>query len=281
MDKLLITVAPCIPPYAVAALPSGSQPPLDLSPEGIAAEVVRAANAGANVVHLHVWDERGQPTQDLGAFRRTLALIRQGCDIVIEGSTGGVNTLTPAQRCVSLQTDIEMASLNPGSVNYDRGVYVNSPEDIAFWAQEMHRRRIKPDAAIFEAGMIANTLALVERGWIDPPLLFSFVLGQPGAMPASPKNLLFLSESIPEGSHWAVAGHGGAGLPMSTLAMVMGGHARAGFEDNPYYRPGERATSNAQLIERLVRLARELGREIASPVEARRMLGLSKLPGAR
>jgi 3-keto-5-aminohexanoate cleavage enzyme len=269
MDKLLITVAPCIPPYAAQSLP-----PLDLSPEGIAAEVARAAAAGANVAHLHVWDERGQPTQDLGAFRRTLALIRERCDIVIEGSTGGVNTLTASERCVSLQADIEMASLNPGSVNYDRGVYVNSPDDIAFWAQEMHRRRIKADVAIFEAGMIANALALVERGWLAPPLLFSFVLGQPGALPAGAKNLLFLSESIPVGSHWGVAGHGSAGLQMSALAMVMGGHARAGFEDSPYYRPGELAASNAQLIERLVRLAHELGREVATPGEAREMLGL-------
>jgi len=274
MDKLLITVAPCIPPYALAALPSSGRPPLDLSPEGIAQEVVRACEAGANVTHLHVWDERGQPTQDLAAFRRTLALIRERCDIVIEGSTGGVNTLTPAQRCVSLQADIEMASLNPGSVNYDKGVYVNSPEDIAFWAREMHLRNIKADAAIFEAGMIANTLALAERGLLASPLLFSFVLGQPGAMPATPRNLCFLSESIPPGAHWGVAGHGGADLPMSTLAMVMGGHVRAGFEDNPYYRSGELAASNAQLIERLARLARELGREIATPAEARQMLGL-------
>lgn len=274
MDKLLITVAPCIPPYAVAALPPSDLPLLDLSPEGIAMEVVRACNAGANVVHLHVWDEHGQPTQDLSAFRRTLALIRERCDIVIEGSTGGVNTLTSAERCVSLQADIEMASLNPGSVNYDRGVYVNSPSDVAFWAQEMHRRQIKADAAIFEVGMIANTLALAERGWIAPPLLFSFVLGQPGAMPATPRNLLFLSESIPAGSHWGAAGHEGADLRMSTLAVAMGGHARAGFEDSPYYRPGELATSNARLIERLARLARELGREIATPNEARQMLGL-------
>lgn len=282
MDKLLITVAPCIPPYAVAALPPSGLPPLDLSPEGIAAEVARAASAGANVAHLHVWDERGQPTQDLAAFRRTLALIRERCDIVIEGSTGGVNTLTPAERCVSLQADIEMASLNPGSVNYDRGVYVNSPDDIAFWAQEMQRRGIVADVAIFEAGMIANTLALVERGWLAPPLLFNFVLGQPGAIPASAKNLLFLSESIPTGSPWGVAGHGSAGLPMSTLAMAMGGHARAGFEDTPYYRPGELATSNAQLIERLARIARELGREIATPTEAREMLGLRRrMPRAR
>ena len=269
MTKLLITVAPCIPPYMATGIVG-----LDLSPEGIAAEVVRAHAAGASVAHLHVWDERGQPTQDLAAFRRTLALIRARCDIVIEGSTGGVNTLTPAERCVSLQADIELASLNPGSVNYDKGVYVNSPDDVAYWAHEMHRRGIKADAAIFEAGMIANTVALAERGWIAPPMLFSFVLGQPGALPATTKNLLFLSESVPAGSVWGAAGHGGADLPMSALAMLMGGHARAGFEDNPYYRPGELATSNAQLIERLARLARELGREIASPAEARKMLGL-------
>ena len=266
-DKLLITVAPSIPPTIAQGIPG-----LDLSPEGIAAEVVRAANAGANVVHLHVWDERGQPTMDLAAFERTLRLIRAGCDIVIEGSTGGVNTLTAAERCVSLQADIELASLNPGSVNYDKGVYVNSPDDIAYWAQEMQRRRIKPDIAIFEAGMIANAVALAEQGWIASPMLFGFVLGQRGALPATPRNLLFLSETIPAGSLWGVVGHGGSDLRMSVLALNMGGHVRAGFEDNPFYRPDEPATSNAQLIERLVRIARELGREPASPAEARQLL---------
>jgi 3-keto-5-aminohexanoate cleavage enzyme len=269
-DNLLVTVAPCIPPYMAKDVPG-----LDLSPEGIAEEVVRAYNAGANVVHLHVWDERGQPTTELAAFERTIRLIRERCDIVIEGSTGGVNELSPAERSVSLQADIEMASLNPGSVNYDAGVYVNSPDDIAYWVQEMHRRRIKPDVAVFEAGMIANSMRLADEGWIEPPFLFSFVLGQVGALPATPRNLLFLSETIPVGSLWAVAGHCGHDLRMSSLAMHVGGHARAGFEDNPYYRPGELATSNAQLIERLVRIAREIGREPISPAEARAILGLS------
>jgi 3-keto-5-aminohexanoate cleavage enzyme len=267
-DKLLVTVAPCIPPYMAKDVPG-----LDLSPEGIAEEVVRAYNAGANVVHLHVWDERGQPTTELAAFERTIRLIRERCDIVIEGSTGGVNELSPAERSVSLEADIEMASLNPGSVNYDAGVYVNSPDDIAYWVQEMHRRRIKPDVAVFEAGMIANSMRLADEGWIEPPFLFSFVLGQVGALPATPKNLLFLSETVPAGSLWSVAGHCGHDLRMSSLAMHVGGHARAGFEDNPYYRPGDLATSNAQLIERLVRIAREIGREPVSPAEARAILG--------
>lgn len=269
-DELLVTVAPCIPPYLAADVPD-----LDLSPEGIAAEVVRAAEAGANVVHLHVWDEQGEPTVDLNAFERTLRLIRERCDIVIEGSTGGVNTLTPAERSVALHTDVEMASLNPGSVNYDSGVYVNSPDDIMYWATEMQRRRIKPDVAIFEAGMVANTLALADQGLIARPILFSFVLGQTGAMPATPKNLHFLSESIPVDAVWSAVGHGGHDLRISALTLNMGGHVRAGFEDNAFYRPGEHARSNAQLIERLVRLAREVGREVATPAEARRMLGLN------
>jgi 3-keto-5-aminohexanoate cleavage enzyme len=268
-DKLLMMVAPCIPPYMARDIPG-----LDLSPEGISEEVVRATNAGANVVHLHVWDERGQPTTELAAFERTIRLIRERCDIIIEGSTGGVNDLSPAERSVSLQADVEMASLNPGSVNYDQGVYVNAPSDIEYWVQEMRRRRIKPDVAIFDVGMVANSRRLAEEGWIEPPFLFSFVLGQVGAMPATPKNLLFLSETVPDSSFWAVAGHGGHDLRMSSLAMHMGGHARAGFEDNAYYRPGELATSNAQLIERLVRIAREIGREIASPAEARALLEL-------
>ena len=271
-DKLIIAVAPCIPPYLAKDIAG-----LDLSPQGVAHEVVRAYDAGANVVHLHVWDDLGLPTTNLDAFKRTLHLIRENCDIVIEGSTGGMNELSANERSVSLNTDIELASLNPGSVNYDKGVYVNSPSDIAYWAQTMHECHIKPDMAIFEAGMIANCLRLAELGWITPPYLFAFVLGQTGAMPATPRNLLFLSESLPQKSHWTAIGHGGHDLQMAFLAMAMGGHVRAGYEDNAFYKPGELATSNAQLIERLVRLAKEIGRESATPDEVRTLLKLKKV----
>jgi 3-keto-5-aminohexanoate cleavage enzyme len=252
-------------------------PNLDLSPTGIADEVVQAYNAGANIVHLHVWDEQGQPTTELTFFEHTIRLIRERCDIIIEGSTGGVNELSAAERSISLQANIEMASLNPGSVNYNQGVYVNLPADIAYWAQEMQRRRIKPDIAIFEVGMIANGLELAQEGWFEPPLLFTFVLGQQGAMPATPRNLLMLSETIPTDARWCVAGHNGHDLQMSVLAMCMGGHVRTGFEDNVYYRPGELGQSNAQMIERLVWMGGELGRDVATPTEARTMLGLQPL----
>lgn len=270
-DKLLITVAPSIPPAKASAIPG-----LDLTPEGIAREVVRAWNAGANIAHLHVWDEQGQPTMELDAFQHTIQLIRDQSDIIIEGSTGGFNELTPAQRSVSLNADIELASLNPGSVNYDAGVYINAPADIDYWAKTMHQRGIKPDCAIFEGGMIANVLDRVEKGWIKPPFLFSLVLGLQGAMPATARNLLFLSESLPQDSFWTVVGYRGSDLRMATMAMSMGGHARAGFEDNPYYQPGRLATSNAQLIERIVRIAREIGREPASAGEVRSLVKLQR-----
>lgn len=268
-DKLLITVAPCIPPYMAKDIPG-----LDLSPQGIADEVIRSYNAGANIVHLHVWDREGRPATGLEAFEETIRLIRAGCDIVIEGSTGGFNELTPAERAIALQAEIEMASLNPGSVNYDQGVYINSPSDILFWTSEMHRRRIKPDIAIFEAGMIHTSLLLAEDGWIGTPYLFTFVLGQQGALAATPKNLLFLTESVPSGSICFVARHSGCDINLTVMNMACGGHARAGFEDSPYYSSGEPARSNARLVERIVRMACELGREPATPQEARQLLGL-------
>jgi 3-keto-5-aminohexanoate cleavage enzyme len=211
---------------------------------------------------------------ELDAFNQTLELIRARCDIIIEGSTGGMNTLTVDERCVSLDADIELASLNPGSVNYAEGVYINSPQDVNYWTEKMYKRSVKPDMAIFETGMIATCERLAAHGLIASPMLFTFVMGLVGAIPAGPKNLLFLSETVPPGSLWAIAGYNGADLPMSALAMNMGGHVRAGFEDNAFYRPGERATSNAQLIERLVRMAREIGREPATPDEAREMLAV-------
>lgn len=269
VDKLLITVAPCIPPYMADKIPN-----LDLSPKSISDEVVRAFNAGANILHLHVWDEKGTPTTKLDAFTETIRLIREQCDIIIEGSTGGFNDLSPAERSTSLNIDIEMASLNPGSVNYDGGVYINAPSDVRYWTTEMHHKKIKPDIAIFDVGMVNNSMLFAKEGLIAEPYVFTFVLGQVGAIPATANNLLFLSETVPNNSLCFLARHSGSDINLSTMNIAIGGHARAGFEDSPYYRQGELATSNAQLIERLVRIGRELGREPATPSESRRILGI-------
>ena len=273
-EKLLVTIAPCIPPYMAENVPG-----LDLSAEGLADEIVSAWGAGANILHLHVWDEMGKPTTRIENFIKTIDLVKDRCDIIIEGSTGGFNDLTPAERSTSLQADIEMASLNPGSVNYDAGVYINSPKDVRYWTEEMHRKGIKPDIAIFDVAMINNSMLMAEEGLIDSPFLFTFVLGQTGAIPAKPSNLMFMAESVPDNSFCFVARHSSCDINLTLMNMAMGGHARAGFEDSPYFRPGELAASNAQLIERLVSIGKQMGREPATPDEARQLLGLKSNGG--
>jgi 3-keto-5-aminohexanoate cleavage enzyme len=171
----------------------------------------------------------------------------------------------------------EMASLTTGSMNFPDRVYANPFDVIEYLAAAMQEAGSKPEMEIFEPGMIANALGLVDKGLASPPLHFDFVLGSKGSLPATPRNLLFLSESIPPGSTWTVAAVGRWQLPMTALAIVLGGHVRVGLEDNIYYRKGELAT-NEQLVARVARIAAELGRPIATPDEAREILGLKTCP---
>jgi 3-keto-5-aminohexanoate cleavage enzyme len=168
----------------------------------------------------------------------------------------------------------EMASLTTGSMNFPDRVYSNPFSEIEYFAAAMKEVGTKPEMEIFEPGMIANALTLVDKGLAQPPLHFEFVLGSRGSLPASPQNLLFLSQSIPPGATWTVAAVGRWQLPMAVLAIVMGGHVRVGLEDNIYYRKGELA-SNEQLVARVARIAAEVGRPLATPDEARQMLGLA------
>jgi 3-keto-5-aminohexanoate cleavage enzyme len=167
----------------------------------------------------------------------------------------------------------EMASLTTGSMNFPDRVYANSFELIELLARTMKEAGTKPEMEIFEPGMIASAEALVAQGLATEPLHFGFVLGSRGSLPATAKNLLYLSETIPPGSTWTVAGIGRWQLPMAVLAIAMGGHVRVGLEDNLYYRKGQLAT-NEQLVARVARIAAEAGRTVASPEEARRILGL-------
>jgi len=291
MDKLIIIVAPGAPPHELA-----KHPDLPRTPEQVAEAVLEAHAMGASIAHLHVVDEEGQATRDLGCFRKTLDIIRRRCDIVIEGSTGGVAELTVQERCVALEADVELASLNPGSCNHawgttpDRhivratmgalstsleGVYINSPPDIDYWVRRMKERGIRPTPAIFEAGFIENTARYIRQGLIDPPVLFNLVLGLPGAMPATATNLMFLVQTLPAGSLWQATGYHEYSLIVGSWAVALGGHARVGFEDYVDYLPGERAKSNAQLVERIVRIAKEIDRPLATPADVRKMLKLN------
>jgi len=268
-NKLIITVAPGASPSAMA-----KHKELPRTTRQIADEVIAAARAGASIAHMHVVDEQGKATTDLSFFRETVAMIRRGCDILIEGSTGGTVDLSAAERSVSLDVDVELASLNTGSINYGAGVYVNSPADIDYWVNRIRQRRIKPTLTVFDLGFIANAAKLAAAGLVAPPLFFNMVFDLPGGPVATPANLVYHVNNLPPGSLWETTAYEAASFPTAALAIAMGGHARVGFEDYYFYSPGRLAGSNAELVARLVRIAKELERPLAKPADARKMLGL-------
>ena len=168
----------------------------------------------------------------------------------------------------------EMASLNLGTMNFGNDVFMNHPKDIVALADKMNELEIVPELEVYEAGMLESGFRLAKQGVLKSPLHFQFVLGVPGGMSGDPRNLVHMVSLLGEGYHWGVAGVGRFQLPLAVQALVMGGHVRVGFEDNIYYKKGEIAKSNAQFIERVARIANELGREIATPAVARKLLGL-------
>jgi 3-keto-5-aminohexanoate cleavage enzyme len=271
MEKLIITVAP------TGNVPTKEMNPhLPVTPDEIAETAVRCRAAGASLIHIHARDTAGRPTLDPEVFARIHQLVTERTDLVVQISTGGRAGMDPKARAAAVRLLCpEMASLTTGSMNFPDRVYANPFSVIEKLAAVMVKAGAKPEMEIFEPGMISNALSLVDKNLATPPLHFDFVLGSRGSLPASPKNLLFLSESIPPGSTWTVAAVGRWQTPMAVLAILMGGHVRVGLEDNLYYRKGELA-SNEQLVARVARIAAELGRPIATPDEARGILGLSR-----
>lgn len=269
MDKLIITAA-----VVGAELTREDTPHLPLTPEEIAEEARRSCEAGASVVHLHARDSEGLPTQDPEVYGEIIERVRSRCDAVIQVSTGGAVHMSAEERLAPVSLKPEMASLTTGTVNFGEDVFFNPWDLLVRFAEAMKEHGVKPELEIFDTGMVANAVRLETMGLLSPPLHFDFVLGVPGALPAGVKNLVHLVESLPSGSTWSVAGIGRHQLPMAAAAVILGGHARVGLEDNIFYRKGELAQGNAPLVERVVRIARELGRAVADPDEARALLGL-------
>jgi 3-keto-5-aminohexanoate cleavage enzyme len=274
MEKLIITVAP-----TGAFTTRQHTPYVPLTPKEIADSVYEAWQAGAAIAHIHVRDQNGNPTLDLDTYREVVARIREKCDIIINLTTAGGLDLTEEDRIRVCELRPELASYDAGSMNFGSKVFVNSPQFLERLAKKMQENHVKPEIEIFDIGMIHNTLQIAKKGFIDPPYYFQFVLGVQGGMPATPKNLLFLTESIPAGSTWSAIGASKDQLTINTMCILLGGHVRVGMEDSVYYTKGELAKSNAQFVERIVKLSRTLGREVATPNEAREILGLTKSKG--
>lgn len=269
MEKLIITAA-----LTGAEVTRDIQPNLPLTPEEIAQDAYDCFLAGASIVHVHARDAEGNPTQSYEVYKEIKERIEEKCNVIVQPSTGGATWHTADERLQPVELSPEMATLSTGTVNFGPDVFMNTEEYMEKFALRMKELGVKPEIEVFERGMIANALKLVKKGLVEKPLHFDFVLGVPGACPGEVDDLLYMRNSIPEGSTWTVAGVGRYELPLSAIAITMGGHVRVGFEDNVYYTKGVLADSNAQLVARVVRLAKELGRKVATPDEARVILGL-------
>lgn len=255
-----------------AEVTRAQQPALPVTPEeiGIAAEA--CARAGASIVHVHARCPDGTPTQDALTYRRIIEEVRRRCDVIVQVSTGGAVGMTPEERLAPVTLNPEMATLGMGSVNFGGDVFVNRPADIEAFARAMRQRGVKPELEIFDGGMLATARRWLAKGLLPGPAHIDLVMGVPGGMPADAQTLTYMVSQLPPDATWTVAGIGAAQLPMAALAIAMGGHVRVGFEDNIYYRRGELAASNAQLVARVARIALEMDRPPARPDEARRIL---------
>ena len=269
--KIIVAVAP-----VGVGIKSPSLNPL--SPEEVADQVIACASAGASMVHLHVRDRSGNQTEDLAVFSKTLDLIRKDSDIIIQGSTGGLSTLSLEERCVSLNDPrVEVASLNMGSANFGEQVYINTLPDIRYWARRMAEQQVVPELEVFEGGMMENVPILLRENLLPGPFYYNFALGFPGALAARPASVFFLFSMLPPDAVWGVIHHGMQDFSLLASAIAIGAsHIRVGFEDSIYFAPGETATTNCALVEKVVSSVLAMGCAVASPSEAREILDVHK-----
>jgi uncharacterized protein (DUF849 family) len=256
-------------------------PALPVTPAAIAADVARARDAGASVVHLHARDDDEEPTWRPERFAEVLhAVVEAAPDVVLVVTTSGRTWGDVARRAAVLDLDgpikPEMASLTLGSNNFATGPSVNAPETIVALATAMRERGIVPELEAFEPGMVAYARHLAAKGVLAAPFYVNLLLGSPGTAELSAASLAAFLAALPDGATWSLAGVGRHQLRANTLGIALGGHVRVGMEDSPWhdYAPARTAATNPGLVERVVRIAREHGREPASPAEARAIIGL-------
>ncbi len=274
MEKELIVTA-----ALVGSRPTKEMnPAVPYSPEEIAASAIECCKAGAAIAHIHVRNPiTGENELNIDSFKEILGRIREACDMVVNLTTTASHLQGPdvgQRRLEPVFLKPDMCSFDLGSVNFFDRVFLNPPD----WAEEaakcMKDNDVKPEIEVFDTGHISQAIDLIQKGLIQSPPYFQICMGVKWGIEATAENLLFMKSKLPAGAAWSVLGVGKAQLPMITLAMILGGHVRVGFEDNIYVKQGVLASSNAQMVERAVDLAERLGRRVVTPKEARSMLGI-------
>ena len=272
MEKLIITAAIC-----GAEVTKEQNPAVPYTLEEMVREAKSAYDAGAAVIHVHVrWDD-GTPTQDRERFRVIMDAIREACPgVILIPSTGGAVGMTPEERLQPTELFPEMATLDCGTCNFGDEVFENDMPTLRAFGKRMLENNIKPEYECFELGHLDTALTLAKKGQAPgAPMQFNFVLGVGGCTPATIPNLAYMVSQLPAGSTWTVTGIGRHAFTMAAAAIVMGGNVRVGFEDALTLERGVLAKSNGELVAKVVELSKLLGREVATPEEARKILSLN------
>lgn len=297
-DKLIITVCP-----TGSWLMKDVNPNVPIQPDEIGEEVRRCWNEGASIVHIHARDKKGNATTDTEVFREIDRQIRgRGCDIIIQHTispgrgqgrtTKELGDVPQELQFQGVNMGLNSLDANPEMASLDIGVAVTGltpPERVFLWprsfvenaARVMKEKGVKPEPEVYTAGGIVELEELIKKGLLSKPYWTSFVLGMErstqNVTPFAPKHLMYLVDLLPQDAIFTTIGIGPMETPAVTQSILLGGHVRVGFEDNPYFKKGVLAKSNAELVARIAQIGRDLGREIASPNEARELLGIPKL----
>lgn len=277
MKKLIITAA-----LSGAGTSKKQAPTVPITAREIAEEVIAVAKAGAAIAHIHVRDDEGYGTMKTEKFREAVELTRElmkkeKVDIIINLTTSG-GVATDDLRLAHLkELKPEMCSYDAGTMNWGNSfIFENSPKFLEKLGETTIKYNIKPEVEIFDGSMLGNANYYIKKGFLKTSCHFQFVLGVPGGLDATVRNLNFLYEMLPKDSTWSVTGIGKGHLPMLLTGLALGADGvRVGLEDNVLYSPSK-VTTNVELVERAVRLAKEAGREIATPAEAREILNITK-----
>jgi uncharacterized protein (DUF849 family) len=281
MQPLIINLA------GTGAVPTRRENPnVPLTPDEISEDCAQCCRLGATIVHLHARELDGTPSCRVELYREIVRKVRAAAsDAILCVSTTGrhFKSFEERSQVLDLEGDLkpDMASLTLGSMNFATQASVNEPAMIRALADRMRERGIVPELEVFELGMIDYAKFLLDRGVLQPPLYFNLLLGSLGTLSATPLNLAHLVQALPAGSTWAAAGIGRFQFSTNALAVAMDGHVRVGLEDNLYMDDAKSTpASNPALLERIVMLARAAGRTIATPDQAREIIGLPRRAAA-
>ncbi len=270
--KTIITAA-----LTGAIAPKAKNPNIPTTPREIAEDGIRCWKAGASVLHLHMRDDDFKGTMDKNRFAETVNILRGSCDAILNLTTSGELGIPDERRMEHvIMLKPEMATFDAGTINAGDGIFENSIPFLYKLGKVLIENGVKPEVEIMDLGFISEAQHYISKGVLVNPVHYQFVLGFGiSGAPATPENLLYMKSKIPSDSTWSAFGTGNSHLPIMYTAIAAGGHIRVGLEDNLFYGPGVLAT-NEMLVQRAGRVVKEFGNEVATPADAREILGLRK-----